>query len=72
MGAEPPVQGEDLERDVPAQRLLHRLVDDPHAAPADLAENPVFARAGPSADRCRSDARAAVAATLPVSPRRPA
>ena len=28
-----------LEGDVPAERLLHRLVDDPHAAAAQLAED---------------------------------
>ena len=42
---EPPIHEQDLERDVPAQRLLHRLVDDSHSAPADLAEQPVVAQA---------------------------
>ena len=36
--------GQDLEGDPPAQRLLLGLVDHPHAAPADLAENPVVAQ----------------------------
>src|SRR5262245_40613163 len=31
---------QDLERDVPAQRDLFGLVDDPHPAPAHLAKNP--------------------------------
>jgi hypothetical protein len=33
--------GEDFQRDVPAQGELLGLVDDPHAAPADLAEDAV-------------------------------
>ena len=46
-GAEPPGQREDLERDMAAQRLLHGLVDDPHASPRDLAENPEIAELAP-------------------------
>ena len=36
--------GQDLQGDVPAERLLDRLVDDAHAAPADLAEDRVVAQ----------------------------
>ena len=36
------VEGERLERHVPAQRLLDRLVDDPHAAGPDRSEQHVF------------------------------
>ena len=36
--------GQNLEGDPPTQRLLLGLVDDPHAAPADLAKNPVVAQ----------------------------
>ena len=36
--------GQDLQRHPPAQRLLLGLVDDPHAAPADLAEQPELAQ----------------------------
>src|SRR5262249_24907728 len=36
--------GQDLEGDVPAERLLHRLVDDAHAAPADLPQDAVVAQ----------------------------
>ena len=51
LAAEPlqdhPVAGDlprqDLERDPAAQRDLLGLVDDAHAAPADLAEDPVVA-----------------------------
>jgi hypothetical protein len=32
---------QDLQGHVPAQALLHRLVDDPHPAMADLAEDAV-------------------------------
>ena len=35
--------GQDLERDASAERLLLGLVDDAHAAPADLAEDAVVA-----------------------------
>ena len=42
---DPPVQRQDLQRHVPAERLLDRLVDDAHAAPADLAEDPEIAQA---------------------------
>ena len=35
---------QDLQRHPPAQRDLPRLVDDPHAAPADLADDPVVAQ----------------------------
>ena len=38
------VHGQHLQRDVPAQRLLHGLVDDAHAAAADLAEDAVVAQ----------------------------
>ena len=33
------VRLQDLERDMPAQRLLYRFVDDPHAPLADLADD---------------------------------
>ena len=36
--------GQDLQRHAPAERLLLGLVDDAHAAPADLAEDPVVAQ----------------------------
>ena len=36
--------GQDLERHPAAQADLLGLVDDPHAAPADLAEDPVVAQ----------------------------
>ncbi len=35
---------EDLQRHPPPERLLDRLVDDPHAAPADLADDPEVAQ----------------------------
>src|SRR5713226_4210016 len=35
-GVHPGMGGQDLERDVTAQRLLHGLVNDTHAAAADL------------------------------------
>ena len=38
-GVEQGVRRQDLERDVAAERLLLGLVDDPHAAAADLAED---------------------------------
>ena len=41
---DPPVPGQDLQRHVAAERLLDRLVDDPHAAAADLAEDPEIAQ----------------------------
>ena len=34
---------EQLDGDVPVERLLERLVDDPHAPPADLAHDPELA-----------------------------
>ncbi len=37
--------GQDLEGDVPAERDLLRLVDDAHAATADLADDAVVAQA---------------------------
>ena len=40
---------EDLEGDVPPERLLDRLVDDPHPAPAQLAEDAELAQ--PLGDR---------------------
>ena len=44
-------EGQDLERDAPAQRDLLGLVDDAHAAAADLAEDPVFAELGACGNR---------------------
>ena len=38
------VPGQDLQRHVAAERLLDRLVDDPHPPAADLAEDPVVAQ----------------------------
>ena len=35
--------GQHLERHPPAERDLLGLVDDPHASPADLSQNPVIA-----------------------------
>ena len=35
--------GQNLERDAPAERELRRFVDDSHAAPTDLAEEPEVA-----------------------------
>ena len=53
LGVEPRVARQDLQRHVPAQRVLLGLVDHAHAAAADLAEDPVVAElpriAGPSA-----------------------
>ena len=43
-GVEEPVARDDLQRDVAAERLLDRLVDDPHAAAAQLADDPVLAQ----------------------------
>ena len=40
---DPAVQRQDLQGDPPPQRLLHRLVDHAHAAPADLAEDAILA-----------------------------
>ena len=37
------LRGQDLEGDVPAERDLLGLVDDPHAAAADLAEDAIVA-----------------------------
>ena len=52
--AHEPVERQDLQRDVAAQRLLHGLVDDPHPAPRQLAEDPVLAQpvraAAPASD----------------------
>jgi hypothetical protein len=42
--AQQAVKRQHLEGDVPAQRLLHRLVDHPHAAPAHLAQDAVLAQ----------------------------
>ena len=42
--AHEPVERQDLQRDVAAQRLLHGLVDDAHPAPRELAEDPVLAQ----------------------------
>ena len=39
-----PCQRQDLQRHVAAERLLLRLVDDPHPAAADLAEDAVLAQ----------------------------
>ena len=39
------LSGQDLQRHVPAQRDLFGLVDDPHAAAADLAQDAVIAQA---------------------------
>ena len=44
-GARGSILGEDLQGHAAAQALLHRLVDDAHAAPADLAEDAVIAQA---------------------------
>ena len=38
------LSGQDLQGHVTAEALLHGLVDDPHAAPADLAEDPIVAQ----------------------------
>ena len=48
---------EDLQGHVAAQRLLDRLVNDPHPAPADLADDPIIAerlerRATERSSRC--------------------
>ena len=39
----PAMQRQDLQGNPPPQRFLHRLVDHPHAAPTDLAEDAIFA-----------------------------
>ena len=44
-GVLPELLGQDLEGDVPAERDLLRLVDDAHAAVADLADDAVVAQA---------------------------
>ena len=54
-GVEQGVRRQDLERDVAAERLLLGLVDDPHPAPADLAEDPEVAQ--PLGDAARLRAR---------------
>ena len=36
------MEGENFERDVAAERFLHCLVDHPHAASSDLAQDAVF------------------------------
>jgi hypothetical protein len=36
------MERQDLERHMPAQRLLNRLVDDPHAAGADRSEQDII------------------------------
>jgi hypothetical protein len=41
------VAGQHLQGDVPAQRLLHRLVDHAHAAAAHLAQEAVVAQGCP-------------------------
>ena len=51
LGSRQAVLRQDLERDVPAQALLHRLVDDAHAAAGDLAQDAVVAQ--PLGDRPR-------------------
>jgi hypothetical protein len=38
-------RGEHLQGDLPAEALLLGLVDDPHAAAADLAEDPIVSQA---------------------------
>ena len=57
LAIEPARSRQDLERHVAAERLLLGLVDDPHAAPADLAEDQVIAdlagRRGSAAHRRR-------------------
>ena len=40
-------QGQDLQGHPAPQRLLFGLVDDPHAAASDLADDPVIAEEGP-------------------------
>ena len=42
LGVEQPVPGDDLEGDVAAERLLDRFINDPHAAAAQLADDPVL------------------------------
>ena len=49
--------GQNLEGNPPAERLLLGLVDDPHAAPADLAEDAVVAQ--PRQPRLGMDGNAA-------------
>src|SRR5207302_755947 len=39
LGIEGGRERQDFQRDAPAERKLHRLIDDAHAAAADLAEN---------------------------------
>ena len=52
-GIGPLVNGEHLERDLPSQALLHRHIDDSHAAPADLPYDPEITE--PFQDwRCRA------------------
>jgi hypothetical protein len=38
------MEREDLERHVPAQRFLHRFVDDTHTSPGDLANDAIFSQ----------------------------
>ena len=44
-GVEQPLARDDLQRDLPGQRFLERLVDDPHPAAPQLADDPVLAQA---------------------------
>ena len=41
---EPAVRWQNLERNVPAERFLDRLVDDAHPAPAKYAKDPEIAQ----------------------------
>lgn len=36
------VEGQNLERDVPAKRFLHRFIHDPHAAPPNFAQDTII------------------------------
>ena len=44
--------GQDLQGDPPAQRDLHRLVDDAHAAPAHLADQPEVTQVAKLGEDC--------------------
>ena len=43
-GPSGPIRAEHLQRYVPSEALLHRLVDDPHPPTADLAKDPIVAQ----------------------------
>ncbi len=49
---DPAVQRQDLQRHAAAERLLDGLVDHPHAALADLADDPVIAQLLRARRRC--------------------